>query len=238
MSSVAYLSIGAMFKNESHIIKEWINHYLLHGVDHFYLIDDGSTDDSVKILQPYIEKGLITLYDSSKEPRYRGRQGPIYDKYLLQHRNDTEWMEIFDLDEFLYSHTKMNIKDSLKSLKSLPQQITIRGKYFGSSKHIRQPDSVVQGFTKRRDNINDGPKSIVRMSHVLQFRVHDHVINGSSNEYSDLCYNHYQLQSREQFLRRIKNSDADDWQVKTGEYFDLHDDNTKEDWELSKQNLN
>ena len=35
------LSILAMFKNESWIIKEWIEHYLLEGVDHFYLIDNG-----------------------------------------------------------------------------------------------------------------------------------------------------------------------------------------------------
>ena len=29
--------IGAFFKNESHIIKEWIEHYFHHGVDHIYL---------------------------------------------------------------------------------------------------------------------------------------------------------------------------------------------------------
>ena len=34
-----YLSVLAIFKNEGHIINEWLNHYLLEGVDHFYLID-------------------------------------------------------------------------------------------------------------------------------------------------------------------------------------------------------
>ena len=56
-----YLSVGAMFKNESHSMKEWLEHYILHGVDHFYLIDDGSTDSYMDILKEYIDRGLVTL---------------------------------------------------------------------------------------------------------------------------------------------------------------------------------
>ena len=33
-----YFTIGAVFKNESHILKEWIEHYLYHGIEHIYLI--------------------------------------------------------------------------------------------------------------------------------------------------------------------------------------------------------
>jgi len=39
------LGIGAVFKNESHIMIEWIEHYLSHGVDTIYLINDESTDN-------------------------------------------------------------------------------------------------------------------------------------------------------------------------------------------------
>jgi hypothetical protein len=35
------LSILSMFKNESMIIKDWFEHYLKEGVEHFYLIDNG-----------------------------------------------------------------------------------------------------------------------------------------------------------------------------------------------------
>ena len=35
-----YLSVGAMFKNESHILKEWLDHYLREGVDMFLLINN------------------------------------------------------------------------------------------------------------------------------------------------------------------------------------------------------
>ena len=43
------LSVGGVFKNEAHSIKEWIDHYLFHGADHFYLINDGSTDNTLSI---------------------------------------------------------------------------------------------------------------------------------------------------------------------------------------------
>ena len=55
-----YLSIVAIFKNESWILKEWIEHYLNQGVDHFFLIDNGSTDNYHTILQPYIDNKQVS----------------------------------------------------------------------------------------------------------------------------------------------------------------------------------
>ena len=34
----------------------------LVGVQHFYLVDDESTDNPKPILDPYIEEGLVTMY--------------------------------------------------------------------------------------------------------------------------------------------------------------------------------
>ena len=45
MSHKYYFSIAAMFKNESWTLKEWIEHYKLHGADHIYLVDDFSDDN-------------------------------------------------------------------------------------------------------------------------------------------------------------------------------------------------
>ena len=35
-----YLSVLAIFKNEKHIMKEWLLHHMKEGVEHFYLIDN------------------------------------------------------------------------------------------------------------------------------------------------------------------------------------------------------
>ncbi len=59
MLSTHYLSVGCLFKNESHSIREWIQHYLSRGVDHLYLIDD----DSVAKIQGYIDSKKVALFD-------------------------------------------------------------------------------------------------------------------------------------------------------------------------------
>ena len=38
-----YLSVLAIFKNEKHIMKEWLLHHMKEGVEHFYLIDNGDS---------------------------------------------------------------------------------------------------------------------------------------------------------------------------------------------------
>ena len=65
-----YLCALAMFKDEGQVLPEWLEHHVAHGVEHFYLVDDVSTDTSKEILAPYIAKGLVTLF----EPPYAGQQ--------------------------------------------------------------------------------------------------------------------------------------------------------------------
>jgi hypothetical protein len=36
------LAVGSIFKNEAHIFREWLEHYINQGVEKFYLIDNGS----------------------------------------------------------------------------------------------------------------------------------------------------------------------------------------------------
>ena len=56
-----FLTACAQFKDEDTILQEWLLHYIKEGVQHFYLIDDGSTDASHAILSPFISRGLVTL---------------------------------------------------------------------------------------------------------------------------------------------------------------------------------
>lgn len=61
-----------MFQNEAPWLKEWITyHHKVLGVDHFYLYNNDSTDDFMKILQPYIDNGIVELIDwSSNDPSH------------------------------------------------------------------------------------------------------------------------------------------------------------------------
>ena len=55
------LSIVAMFKNESSIIKQWIKHYIDEKVDYFYLIDNGSNDNYYDEIKEYNKCDLHEL---------------------------------------------------------------------------------------------------------------------------------------------------------------------------------
>lgn len=55
------IALVSIFKNEGHIIEEWIEHYIKEGVDTFYLIDNGSTDNYIEKIQRYITSGKVIL---------------------------------------------------------------------------------------------------------------------------------------------------------------------------------
>ena len=70
--------ILAIFKNEKGAMKEWLEHHIGRGVQHFYLIDDGSTDNPEEILKAYVDEG-DTMYDPT--PRnVPYRQAGMYKK--------------------------------------------------------------------------------------------------------------------------------------------------------------
>jgi hypothetical protein len=141
------LVIGAMFKNEAHALKEWLDHYIYHGVEHFFLINDQSADNFMEILQPYIDKNLITLIHGNWE-MVRHRQCVQYTTYILPHIKKTKWLLICDLDEFMWSPKSTNLNDILDLCHDYTQ-IQVKNTIYGSNGHIEQPSSIVAGFTKR-----------------------------------------------------------------------------------------
>ena len=147
------LCVVAIFKNESHIIKEWIEHYLHQGVDKIFMIDNGSTDNYYSILQPYIKNNKVELViDPTKFS-----QTKLYNKYYLNKCKLYEWVIVCDLDEFIYGRKYCNsIKDFLSKVHNSFSQVFIPWKMFGSNyfdtMDKEQPGSVISSFTKRINN--------------------------------------------------------------------------------------
>jgi len=184
------LCLIAIFKNESHILKEWIEHYLKQGVDKFFLVDNGSTDEYYSILQPYIVSGKVDLVKDNK----RYAQVELYNKHFLNKCRRYEWVIVCDLDEFIYGRKYCNsIKDFLGKVHNNFSQIFIPWKMFGSNgfdtMDKKQPSSVISTFTKRinYDNNNNNKfrsftykgkvkyiysKTIIRTKYLLKFEVH------------------------------------------------------------------
>jgi len=244
-----YLSVGAMFKNERNGIVEWIKHYLHHGVEHFYLINDGSTDDTVAQIQEYIDKGLITLFNV-EEPYYLGRQRNLYNRHILPCIKQTKWLMMVDLDEYVWSRQSINLLYVLKSAEHLAQ-IQIRELLFGSNGHEQQPTGLVKSFTKRRaERIVENPKLKYIVNSDYEFGSlnihHANFMDPTFIHRTDkfiivdpdfLCYNHYNCQSREHWNTvKCMREDADNYLVRTEEDFKVYDINEMEDLELVQQN--
>jgi hypothetical protein len=217
------ISLLAMFKNESWIIREWIEHYLSEGVEHFYLIDNGSTDDYEIKIQDYMNK-ISLVKDPTRLPS--DTQSTLYIKHFLDIiKNETKWIIVCDIDEYIYSRNGYNtINDVLNTLPNNIEKIWLPWKIFGSNSCIEQPDSIVRGFTKRRnlyDNDLGAGKCISRAQHLINFGCCGHNIQIKQNniEYLingeevkkckitedivqklDLHLNHYMLMSQKYYL--------------------------------------
>lgn len=236
-------SVGALFKNEAHCIREWVQHYMFHGAEHFYLINDGSTDDFMGQLKGYEDKVTVFTVD---EPYYLGRQRNLYNRFLLPRLSETVWLLVIDLDEFVWSPIHVDLRNILRMCDGLGQ-VQIRERMFGSNGHETQPKSLVESFT-RRSVKQDSRKYFIHNTHEFKsLNVHhadfiqeEYVRDVSKCMLVDegyLQYNHYKCQSRE-FWNTVKcvRGDSDSYLTKRPEDFSLFDLNEVEDLGLWEQN--
>ena len=219
-----YLSVLAIFRNESHIMKEWIQHYIMEGVDHFYLINNFSTDDYFSVLKEFSH--CVSVYDSvtpndllidAQTNNYK----TVFDSYII---GNTEWLIVVDLDEFMYSK-KLNLKNELQILSHFNPDvgsIRVSWKIFGSNGYIEQPKSVVKHFTKRATHMEALIKNIFKPYGIESFDLHHVTMKecykqisvpgypvtsysiGQSEEdlkNSTIHLNHYRLQSRDYWTK-------------------------------------
>ena len=144
-----YLSVMSIFKNEGHIMEEWLEHHIGHGVEHFYLVDDGSTDNAKYVLDPYIEKGIVTMFPTTS-PKLKFRQGALYQRMFheIYANNETFWLAVLDLDEFLFSPRTVDIPSILRRHEDL-SVVGVNWLIFGSQGMKTQPRSVTQSFYHR-----------------------------------------------------------------------------------------
>jgi Glycosyl transferase family 2 len=244
-----YLSVGAIFRNESDSIVEWIKHYLYRGVEHFYLINDNSNDDSIAKIQPFIDNGLITLYHS-EEPYYLGRQRNLYNRFILPHaqKKDTQWILMVDLDEYVWSPLSIRIDHMLRTYCSKLGQIQMRQHIYGSNGHTVQPESLVKHFTKRASEYINCYKYFINTNfdfsslniHHANFTIETYKTDPNVFMIIDpnyMLFNHYSCQSLE-FWEKVKctRGDGDAYLQRDLARFHELDKNDVEDLRLWEQN--
>ena len=144
------VALVSILFNEGHYLKEWIDYHLLAGVNHFYLYNNGSTDNYDEIVKPYVEKGLVTsIY-------YPGDalQFTVYRNAILRYRFFCRYMAIADGDEFIFPQNNKVIGEVVENiLERIPKAggLAVNWQFYGSNYQDKADYTrgVLDRFTRR-----------------------------------------------------------------------------------------
>jgi len=244
-----FLSTLAIFKNEALIIEEWLKHHIWQGVEHFYLINNNSTDNYIDILSPYIDQNLVTLYNLPG----KHQQVQHYNSVFTQIRDKTLWLMVIDIDEYYYCTSKILKNYILDDIDPKYNHIVNTWRVFGSSGYIKQPSNIRESFIHRVQNPHQlyRPKTnihkyIIKTKDTKSLACHNPTcINSQWNKLINDNYiklNHYQIMSEEYFQTVKMSRGAADIlaheHIRNMEYFHKRNLNNIIDLELKNLSIN
>ncbi len=236
-----YLSIVSIAKNEGPYIKEWIEYHKLVGVERFYFYDNESTDNTREVLEPYIQDGTV-IYNYIKG---KCLQVPAYIDAIVKYKNQTRWMAIIDLDEYIVPTEKDNIPDFLKDYEKYPA-VGLNWVMFDSNGHKTKPISegglVTANYTRVMKNYDCrtnchiksivDPKKVIAIynPHYAEYEKNQYAVNENfeviygvfTNSHSSqkIRINHYHSKSKEEYIQKTQRGNADSTVKRT--FFDTN----------------
>lgn len=244
------VSFGAIVKNEGLYLTEWLRFHRWLGVEHFYIYENDSTDDTFEVLsRENFSHSDITIGRISGCPA----QKRAYEAIIHDYKDETEWLGFFDIDEFFCP--KVNYRNCLP-VTLYPYRrysaVAFHWYLFGSNhREVYTPEPVVERFTYRQADGNTHTKRFVNprltgdfwTAHsfkVLKGMVVDEGCNPipaiesnpalNKSSYTIGQVNHYVTKSLEECTKRRAYSRSDILEVrKMPDFFLSHDRNDVED---------
>lgn len=236
-----YLAVCAIAKDEGPYLREWLDWHISQGVEKFYFYDNGSTDGTKEILDPYIRDGIV-------EYKYfpgQKKQIAAYDDCIERHRFSTRWLAFIDIDEFIVPVKDNTTKDFLKRFEDFPA-VEINWLIYGSNGLIEKSNlPVMQRFTRHSEGthyLNTHVKSIVNPARVFNMigcheasRINGKAADSHGNpitrhfrertpQQDVIRINHYAVKSREEFVEKQNRGRASGKQRPVPDsYFDEYD---------------
>lgn len=173
-----FLTLVSVFKNEAMILEEWINHYIKEGVEHFYLVNNGSDDNFMEIIEQY--SSIVTLVNDNYRQEKHTLVYLMNKHFLNKIKLEAEWVITCDIDEYIYNkHNYKTIKHFLNNkgqVKNDIGTIWIPWKLFYASKNDCIENSIISEVLERRPRLPDRDygdgKSIYRVRDLNQLQLH------------------------------------------------------------------
>ena len=207
------IAMTCIAKNEGDYFREWIEYHKLIGVEHFYVYNNNTEDNTKEILQEYINKGLVTWIDWPEVSK--NAQDNAYRDAVAKFKNETRWMAVIDLDEFMVLKKHKSLSEFMKDYKDYAQ-ISLQWVTYGSSGHKKKPEGLVlENFKAHAKEPEITPKSIFNPRVTVDCGAHWMYVCGpwvdedkkdyfgsEKNKVNIAQVNHYVIKSEEEFYHR------------------------------------
>ncbi|MBQ7198946.1 MAG: glycosyltransferase family 92 protein, partial [Selenomonadaceae bacterium] len=233
------LAFVAIMKGEEPYVKEWLDYHLLTGVDHFYIYDNESTPDFKKILQPYIDAGIVTYTFFPGKNRLM----EAYNDAVKRFKFECRYMAFVDGDEFILPKSKPTITeivDDVLAGNTRAAGLAIDWIMYGSNDQetADYTRGVLDRFTSRASDVDRQVKSVtnprkidfLNIAHFAYFFPEYYSVNevggivpGPFNDAKTadkIEMHHYHSKSLEEYGNRIKRGNADGLNPRTIEFFE------------------
>lgn len=238
-----YLSAVVMVKNEALYIEEWLEYHLLMGFQKFYIYDNESSDNLIDILQPYIKSGIVEY----KYFPWRDKQLVAYNDILQKAQEETYWLAVIDIDEFIVPIKCETITDFLKDFEQYAG-VEINWLMYGSSGEKHWRDGLVIERFKRHGKIGEhfygsgtikticNPRAVFKMDVHTPFyfrfaktvnpdkKIRKYNYKDVGPVYDKIRINHYFTKSYDECLLKLSRGWADKRNSSFFEYGDINDE--------------
>lgn len=238
-----YLSVCCIVKNEAPYIEEFLEFHIKQGVEHFFMYEHESNDDTYLILKRYEALGLVTLQKIyGNVPQLRA-----YTDCLAKYGELSQWIAFIDCDEFLHvtNSVTSNLSEALKGFEN-NGAVAVNWVFYGSSGEEKYRNALVIGrFTKRSKNVDIHVKSIVQPhltigvgNNAHYFKLKKPAVNERGEQQPPEYHwserptaemfriNHYHTKSKEEYYKRKSLHMDVDGVTRTAEVgFPVHDVN-------------
>ncbi|MCV2881943.1 glycosyltransferase family 92 protein [Actibacterium sp. XHP0104] len=193
----AGLAVVLIVRNEERHIAEWTRFHRAAGVAHFYVYDNGSTDQTVSRLIDAAGAGAVTVMPWDQKLRDGVNGAEIHNQVLAYAhavRNfggGYRWMTFIDVDEFLVPRSGKTLPECLGHL-GQEVNISLPWHMFGRNGFEDAPEGgIVPNYTRRHPDPMSPLKGmcnfkmIVDPCHVTAIKVHSIETDGSTDSVND-----------------------------------------------------
>ncbi len=220
-----YITLCLIAKDENSYLAEWLDYHILLGVEHFWIYDNDSTVPLEESIQPYIQKGWVTI----NKIHGKGMQLFAYDHCLQTYGNLSRWIGFIDTDEFIVLKSSPNLLEFLKDYEKFGG-MALNSMFFGDNKQQNRPlCGQVAGYLMRTSPEfirNRLIKSIVQPArtlfpicpHTFMYSEGNFCVNEREHRVDDQFFpvqiskiqlNHYYTRSKQELTEKIMRGRGD-----------------------------